>query len=189
MNVSYQYPAYLPTSQRIVSVNGNTYFLPVETYPLDMNSVFSVDQSEVIVRSQDGDQTELTPDQLPLNIKQRKRRGSKKEENAPQKAIICFDCKLSFSTVYNKRRHDHMFHKEIAERIDQQAPSVATQIMYKCSGCEKNFNSIYNRNRHEATHKPLDERLSFKCTVDGCAKEYTTKSILKNHLFKFHRIE
>lgn len=96
--------------------------------------------------------------------------------------IICDICKKKFSTIYNKKRHEDMFHSTMA--LSNNLPSSN-----KCSMCSKVFNSIYNKKRHEATHKPLDQRLKFKCQYPGCNKEYTTISILKIHMKKVHNIE
>lgn len=95
--------------------------------------------------------------------------------------IICEICKKKFSTIYNKKRHEDMFHSTMA--------LSNLPLTNKCSMCSKVFNSIYNKKRHEATHKPLDQRLKFKCHYPGCNKEYTTISILKIHMKKVHNIE
>ena len=97
----------------------------------------------------------------------------------PEKKYSCETCNKSFSTIYNKRRHDDMFHNSNAQ----------SQTEFKCSSCDKVFTSIYNKNRHENIHKPIVERLKYKCIINNCNRGFTTQFILKMHIKKVHNLE
>lgn len=95
-----------------------------------------------------------------------------------KKTILCEICNKTFSTTYNKRRHDEMVHG--------QNSGLRMAPKYKCSSCDKVFSSIYNKTRHENIHKPINERLKHICPK--CNKGFTTSFILKSHLQKIHQI-
>lgn len=91
-----------------------------------------------------------------------------------EKKYSCEACSKYFSTIYNKRRHDDMFHNN----------KVETASEFKCSSCDKVFTSIYNKTRHENVHKPINERLKYKCVINECNRGFTTQFILKMHIKK-----
>lgn len=95
------------------------------------------------------------------------------------KKYSCEPCSKYFSTIYNKRRHDDMFHKN----------KVETASEFKCSSCDKVFTSIYNKTRHENVHKPINERLKYKCIINECNRGFTTQFILKMHIKKVHHMD
>lgn len=96
-----------------------------------------------------------------------------------KKVFLCDICQKSFSTLYNKRRHEEMVHKD----------NIQVTRKYKCSSCDKMFSSIYNKRRHEEVHKPITERLKYKCVIDNCNKSFTTTFILKTHIKKSHKLD
>lgn len=96
-----------------------------------------------------------------------------------EKKYSCIACNKSFSTIYNKRRHDDMFHNS----------NSTSTAEFKCSSCDKVFSSIYNKTRHENIHKPINERLKFKCIINDCNRGFTTQFILKMHIKKVHNME
>lgn len=101
------------------------------------------------------------------------------ESSKHEKKYKCEFCGKSFSTIYNKRRHDDMFHNK-----QTQAAGI-----YKCASCDKTFSSIYNKTRHENVHKPINERLKFKCVINNCNRGFTTQFILKMHIKKVHNMD
>ena len=100
--------------------------------------------------------------------------------NSGQKKYNCEECGKFFSKIYNKRRHVDMFHSNNAVRKEK--------AEFKCSSCDKVFNSIYNKTRHENVHKPINERLKYKCLINDCNKSFTTQFILKMHIKKVHQM-
>lgn len=96
-----------------------------------------------------------------------------------EKKYSCEACGKYFSTIYNKRRHDDMFHNN----------KIETASEFKCSSCDKVFTSIYNKTRHENVHKPINERLKYKCVINDCNRGFTTQFILKMHIKKVHHID
>lgn len=96
-----------------------------------------------------------------------------------QKKYNCEICGKFFSKIYNKRRHFDMFHNNSVQKEKSEL---------KCSSCDKVFTSIYNKTRHENVHKPINERLKYKCVINDCNKSFTTQFILKMHIKKVHNM-
>lgn len=96
-----------------------------------------------------------------------------------EKKYNCEACGKYFSTIYNKRRHDDMFHNN----------KIETASEFKCTSCDKVFTSIYNKTRHENVHKPINERLKYKCVINECNRGFTTQFILKMHIKKVHHMD
>lgn len=144
--------------------------IPIQLAQLQTNTAFL---PNIFVTPNQGTLSTIAPTQLIINNKN----TGKKITCSLKEKIPCDRCNKTFSTPYNKRRHEDMVHGQNSRMMPT----------YKCSSCDKVFYSTYNKTRHENIHKPITERLKHICPK--CEKGFTTPFILKSHMQKIHQIQ
>lgn len=169
-----------PITQPLYAIKSE---VPVMQTVLDpnLNSIknISFQENKIAKKTTSVEKPLNKPQYTQLFINQPQVTHSETKVDKEKKIILCEICQKTFSTVYNKRRHEEMVHKD----------NVQVTKKFKCSSCDKMFSSIYNKTRHENVHKPITERLKFKCEINNCNKSFTTPFILKTHIKKSHKLD
>ena len=125
-------------------------------------------------------------------------RNHKMEHTGDQFPFKCSKCMKLFKFPFQLKRHErihngyscdichitlekwtHLVKHKSLEHCDKKTPPLVT-----CGECQKVFRSQANLNKHSLIHK--EDRITFHCPMEMCARWFYFKTNLTQHLKSFH---